>query len=79
MTYFNIYSDEVSKVAEQLIYKDAFLKKFKDNIDANDPFYFDDNEIVDGTTGETIRGAQLEQDTWNKITQVLTNYFHLEV
>lgn len=75
----NIFSDEISTYEDQLRYKEKFLEKFGDDIDADDPFYFDDIDIVDGTTSETIRGAKLERDSWNRITQVLIKYFHLDL
>lgn len=75
----NIYSDDISKYEDQLNYKDSFLKKYGDQIDADDPFYFDDADIVDGVTSETIRGAELERDSWNQITKVLVKYFHLDM
>ena len=75
----DIYSDDMSKFDDQLNYKDSFLKKYGDKIDANDPFYFDGVDIVDGTTNETIRGANLERDSWNQITKVLIKYFHLDI
>ncbi len=75
----NIFSDEISNYNDQLKYKQKFLEKFGDKIDADNPFYFDDVDIVDGTTGETIRGAELDRDSWNRITQVLIKYFHLDL
>ena len=75
----DIYSDDMSKFEDQLNYKDSFLKKYGDKIDANDPFYFDGLNIIDGTTGETIRGVQLSVDTWNRVTNVLIKYFHLDL
>ena len=75
----NIFSDEISTYEDQLRYKEKFLNKFGDKIDADDPFYFDNADIVDGTTGETIRGAKIERDSWNRITQVLVKYFHLDL
>lgn len=75
----DIYSDDMSKFCDQLNYKDSFLKKYGDKIDANDPFYFDGADIVDGVTGETIRGAKLDRDSWNQITKVLIKYFHLDI
>lgn len=74
----NIYSDDISKFEDQLNYKDSFLKKYGDKIDANDPFYFDGADIID-EYGETIKGAKLERDTWNQITKVLIKYFHLDM
>lgn len=79
MRELNIFSDSISVCNEQLAYKKAFLKKFGNKIDADDPFYFDDVDIVDGVTGETIRGAQLDIDTWNSITRVLIKYFHIDL
>lgn len=75
----NIFSDEISNYEDQLKYKKKFQEKFSDKIDADDPFYFDDADICDGTTGETIRGAKLTIDSWNRITQVLIKYFHLDL
>lgn len=75
----NIFSDEISKYEDQLDYKEKFLEKFGDKIDADDPFYFDDTDIVDSTTGETIRGAKLTIDSWNRITNILIKYFHLDL
>lgn len=75
----NIFSDEISKYEDQLDYKEKFLEKFGDKIDADDPFYFDDTDIVDSTTGETIRGARLTIDSWNRITNILIKYFHLDL
>lgn len=75
----NIFSDEISKYEDQLDYKEKFLEKFGDKIDADDPFYFDDADIVDSTTGETIRGAKLTIDSWNRITNILIKYFHLDL
>ena len=75
----NIFSDEISKYSDQLSYKKKFLEKFGDEIDADDPFYFDGSNIIDGTTGETIRGVQLSVDTWSRITNVLIKYFHLDL
>lgn len=75
----DIYSDDVSTFNDQLNYKVAFLKKFGDKIDDNDPFYFDGADIVDGVTSETIRGAKLDRDSWNQITKVLIKYFHLDM
>lgn len=75
----NIFSDEISNYEDQLRYKEKFLEKFGDNIDADDPFYFDGADICDGTTSETIRGVKLERDSWNRITQVLIKYFHLDL
>lgn len=75
----NIFSDEISNYEDQLRYKEKFLEKFGDNIDADDPFYFDGADICDGTTSETIREAKLERDSWNRITQVLIKYFHLDL
>lgn len=75
----DIYSDDVSTFNDQLNYKAAFLKKFGDKIDDNDPFYFDGADIIDGVTSETIRGAKLDRDSWNQITKVLIKYFHLDM
>lgn len=75
----NIFSDEISKYEDQLDYKEKFLEKFGDKIDADDPFYFDDTDIVDSTTGETIRGAKLTIDSWSRITNILIKYFHLDL
>lgn len=75
----NIFSDEISNYEDQLDYKEKFLQKFGDKIDADDPFYFDDADICDGTTGETIRGAKLTIDSWNRITNTLIKYFHLDL
>ena len=78
-TVMNIFSDEISNYEDQLDYKEKFLQKFGDKIDADDPFYFDDADICDGTTSETIRGAKLTIDSWNRITNVLIKYFHLDL
>lgn len=75
----NIFSDEISNYENQLEYKEKFLQKFGDKIDADDPFYFDDDTICDGVTGETIKGAKLTVDSWNRITNVLIKYFHLDL
>lgn len=74
----DIFSDELSTIKDQLSYKEAFLKKFGDKIDANDPFYFDNVDIVD-EYGETIKGVKLERNSWKQITNVLIKYFHLDL
>ena len=78
MKKIDIYSDEVSNYNDQLVYKDAFLKKYGDKIPSNDPFYFDDVEAVD-ENGETIRGISLNTSTWAEITKVLIRYFHIDL
>ena len=75
----NIYSDEISNYTDQLKYKKKFLEKFGDKIDASDPFYFDGIDIIDGTTGELIKGAKLERDSWSRTTNILIKYFHLDL
>lgn len=75
----NIFSDEISNYEDQLEYKKKFLQKFGSKIDADDPFYFDDIDICDGVTSETIRGAKLTVDSWNRITNTLIKYFHLDL
>lgn len=79
MRSIDIFSNDLSNYSDQLKYKKEFLNKFGVEIDADDPFYFDDAEIIDGVTGETIRGAELEKDTWKQITNILLTYFHIEV
>lgn len=74
-----LFSNEISNYRDQLNYKDSFLNKFGDKIDMSDPFYFDNVYIVDSVTGETIRGAQLERDSWKQITNILLKYFHIEI
>lgn len=79
MKSIDIFSNDLSNFNDQLKYKKEFLNKFGLEIDADDPFYFDDVEIIDGVTGETIRGAELEKDTWKQITNILLKYFHIEI
>lgn len=79
MRSIDIFSNDLSNYNDQLKYKKEFLNKFGAEIDADDPFYFDDTEIINGVTGETIRGAELEKDTWKQITNILLTYFHIEV
>lgn len=77
MNKIDIYSDKMSDYKDQIAYKDAFLKKFGDKIPSNDPFYFDDVDIID-ENGETIRGISFGTDTWETITKRLIKYFHLD-
>ena len=80
MRNFDLFSSETSVRGKQLDYKDAFLKKFGDQIDSatDDPFYFDGEELVD-ENGETIRGAKLEEDSWKRLTETLLKHFHIEL
>lgn len=75
----NIYSEELSTIKDQSEYEKSFIKKFGSKIDSDKPFYFNDSDIVDGTTGEVIKEAKLERDSWNHITKVLFTYFHLNL
>ena len=70
----DIWSTEVSRFDDQLVYKKAVLAKLPLEEDA---FYFDDMELVDGLTDKTIRGVELERSTWKEITNKIVEHFNI--
>lgn len=68
----------------KFIIREPLLKKLSSKIvaaglDPDKLFYFDDVNIIDQRTNKTIHGAELEADSWNKITKTILDYFNINL
>ncbi len=59
---------------EQMRYEKIFKQVFKVA-----PFYFDDVDLVDNRTQETIRGVELNRNTYKEFTLCILDHFNISI
>lgn len=76
----NIWADTILSYEDQLSYKKSFMEKFGDQM-KNHSFYFDNAYLVDDTyiSQPTIRGALLNENTCREFTNILIDYYNLQL